>query len=295
MNAPHEALSPEDRELQRALERLAEPRVAESPLRARIEAFREKFTASGESTLAVPGPWPTEVRSETPVRYGAPPRLKIALLLFDDVVALDAVGPYEVLGVLGGVDFTFVAKTKGPVRAARGGLGLIADASIDEVDAADILLVPGGPGAEVVQRDAETLDWVRRIHENSTWTCSACTGSLILGAAGILDGRRATTHWASLERLAGYGSVALRQRVVIDDGIVTGAGVSAGIDMGLVMAALLRGEDAAQTVQLHLEYDPKPPFNAGSPATAPAHITEAVMSRLRAVQGRAGVPPVSGR
>jgi transcriptional regulator GlxA family with amidase domain len=281
MNAPREELSPEDRELQRALMGLAETSAPETALPAAIKAFHERFPGHPHAAALAPG---------------APPRrLKIALLLFDDLVALDAVGPYEVLGVLGGVDFTFVAKQKGPVRAARGGLGLVANASIDEVDHADMLLVPGGPGAELVQRDEATLDWIRRIHKNATWTCSACTGALILGAAGVLDGRRATTHWASLERLAAYGAVALRQRVVIDDGIVTGAGVSAGIDMGLVMAALLRGEDASQTVQLHLEYDPQPPFNAGSPATAPAHITEGVLARLRHAQGLAAAPPSTNR
>jgi putative intracellular protease/amidase len=298
---PDEPMTPEDLELKRVMETLAE---GESPngmrtesLKKAIRAFREKLPehdyvrALDPASFVEAGSPVSDVRSGDAAPFHAPRRrLTIALLLFNDLVALDAVGPYEVLSVLGGVEFKFVAKEKGPLRAARGRLGLIADYSIDEVPSADILLIPGGAGAETMQHDPEVLDWVRRIHQNATWTCSACTGSLILGAAGVLKGKRATTHWASLDRLAGYGAVAVRERVVVDDGIVTGAGVSAGLDMGLVMAALLRGEDAAQTVQLHLEYDPKPPFNAGSPATAPEHIRESVMARLRA--SRAAAPPL---
>lgn len=302
---PREAHSPEEAELKRKLEELGEARGATSPadadaagpLRGAIRAFREKLAEHDYVRALDPSPrvdaggFPREVRSEDSPAYRVPRRrMTIALLLFEDLVALDAVGPYEVLSVLGGVDFKFVGKRKGPLRAARGGLGLIADCTLEEVPAADMLLVPGGPGAEAMQRDPEVLDWIRRIHANATWTCSACTGSLILAAAGILEGRRATTHWASLDRLAAYGAIPVRERVVIEDGIVTGAGVSAGIDMGLVVAALLRGEDASQTVQLHLEYDPKPPFNSGSPATAPEHIREGVLERLHARRLGRGVP-----
>lgn len=280
----HEPMSPEDQELRRALDALGEngeaAADAAAPMKRALASFREKLAEHDYTRALDPS-------------GASRPRFTIALLLFDDVVALDAVGPYEVLGVLGGVDFKFVAKKKGPVRAARGGLGLVADYALDEVDSADMLLIPGGPGAEAMQRDEEVLGWVRQIHERATWTCSACTGSLVLGAAGILEGRRATTHWASLDRLAGYGARAVRERVVVEDGLVTSAGVSAGIDMGLVVAALLRGEDAAQTVQLHLEYDPRPPFNAGSPATAPEPIREKVMARLNA--GRAAMNPAGGR
>lgn len=302
----NEPMNPEDLELRRALDSIAEAHEDSGeavPMKRALQSFREKLSehpyarASDPAGTVEAGPEgpPTLVRDEASEPYSAPKRrMSIALLLFEDVVALDAVGPYEVLGVLGGVDFKFVAKKKGPLRASRGGLGLIADYSIDEVDSADMLLVPGGAGAELMQRDPEVLDWVRRLHRNATWTCSACTGSLILGAAGILEGKRATTHWASLDRLAAYGAVALRERAVVDDGIVTSAGVSAGIDMGLVVAALLRGDDAAQTVQLHLEYDPQPPFSAGSPATAPRHIRESVMARLNAARRAAGMPAVSG-
>lgn len=282
MNTPHEALTPEDRELQGALEALGgtqragtDDAAAKAPLRAALASFRRRL------------PEHDYIRALDPTG-GAKRRMTAAVLLFDDVVALDAVGPYEVLSVLGGIDFRFVGKRRGPVRAARGGLGLVVEATLDEVPAADILVIPGGPGAEAMQRDEEVLDWVRRIHADASWTCSACTGALILGAAGVLEGRRATTHWASLDRLAGYGAIVLRERVVIEDGLVTGAGVSAGIDMGLVLAALLRGEDAAQIAQLHLEYDPQPPFHSGSPATAPAHITETVMARLRLRRHAAG-------
>lgn len=284
MNTPQEALTPEDRELQRALEGLGETRNAETcdgepktPLRAALAAFRRRL------------PEHDYIRALDPAG-AARRRMTAAVLLFDDVVALDAVGPYEVLSVLGGIDFRFVGKRRGAVRAARGGLGLVVEATLDEVPAADLLVIPGGPGAGAMQRDEEVLDWVRRIHAGAAWTCSACTGALILGAAGVLEGRRATTHWASLDRLAGYGAIIVRERVVIEDGLVTGAGVSAGIDMGLVLAALLRGEDAAQIAQLHLEYDPQPPFHAGSPATAPAHITETVMARLRLRRQAAGKP-----
>ncbi len=283
---PNESMSPEDLELKAALASLTEGRGTKdaeaASLQHAIRSFREKLP-DHEYLRALD---PASGQGSAPARR----RLTIALLLFDDLVALDAVGPYEVLSVLGGVEFKFVAKEKGPLRAARGGLGLIADYTLDEVPSADILLVPGGAGAELVQHDPDVLDWVRKIHQNATWTCSACTGSLILAAAGVLKGKRATTHWASLDRLAAYGAIPVRERVVIEDGIVTGAGVSAGIDMGLVMAALLRGEDASKAVQLHLEYDPKPPFNSGSPATAPEHIREGVMARLRAA--RAAAPPL---
>lgn len=299
---PNEPMTPEDRELRQALESMSEPledHAEAAPIRRALESFREKLAGHPYARAIDPAgaakmdpmDAPTQVRSEESPPYHRPrPRMTVALLLFDDLVALDAVGPYEVLGVLGGVDFKFVAKKKGPLRAARGGLGLIADTSLNEVESADMLLVPGGPGAEAIQRDPEVLDWVRRMHANATWTCSACTGSLILAAAGILEGKRATTHWASLDRLADYGAIAVRERVVVEDGLVTGAGVSAGIDLGLVVAALLRGEEAAQTVQLHLEYDPHPPFDAGSPGTAPAHIRDRILARLGAVRRAADEP-----
>jgi transcriptional regulator GlxA family with amidase domain len=200
--------------------------------------------------------------------------MHIAILIFDKLTALDAIGPYEALSRLPGTELDFVAKEAGTVRSDTGRLGLVADRPIAEVDSPDILLIPGGEGNRPLMQDDEVLDWVRGVHETSTWTTSVCTGSLVLGAAGLLDGVRATTHWAYRDQLADLGADVVSDRVVIDGKIATAAGVSSGIDMALTLIAEIAGEDVAKAVQLGIEYDPQPPFDAGSPEKAPPAIVE---------------------
>jgi putative intracellular protease/amidase len=204
--------------------------------------------------------------------------MRIAILIFDELTALDAVGPYEVLSRLPGVQLEFVAKETGAKRTDTGALALVADRAIGEVDAAgvDILLIPGGQGNRPLLDDDDVLDWIRAVHAASEWTTSVCTGSLVLGAAGVLDGLRATSHWAYLERLADYGALPTAERVVVEGKVVTAAGVSSGIDMALTLVGEIAGPEVAQAIQLGIEYDPDPPFDAGSPAKAPPAIVEFV-------------------
>jgi transcriptional regulator GlxA family with amidase domain len=201
--------------------------------------------------------------------------MKTSILIFDGITALDAVGPYEVLGRPPGWEVEFVGKSRGEVRSDNGALGLSADRALDEVEQSDILLVPGGKGNRQLLQDKEVLGWVRRLDLESTWTTSVCTGSLVLGAAGLLDGRRATGHWLYLEMLREFGAEPVQERWVEDGKLLTAAGVSAGIDMALHLVGLEAGTEAAQAVQLAIEYDPHPPFDAGSPDKAPATIVEA--------------------
>ena len=207
--------------------------------------------------------------------------MDIAILLYDRFTALDAIGPYEVLSRVPGARVTFVAAEAGPLRTDSKMLTVVAERSIAEVPRPDIVLVPGGPGEVDARAGSETLQWLREVDETSTWTTSVCTGSLILAAAGLLDGRRATSHWLALERVGELGAVPVSERVVFDGKFVTGAGVSAGIDMALALAAELAGEEVAQAIQLGIEYDPQPPFDAGSPEKAPAAIVEAARARSR--------------
>jgi transcriptional regulator GlxA family with amidase domain len=202
--------------------------------------------------------------------------MRIAILIFDKLTALDAIGPYEVLSRLPGAELSFVAKEAGMKRADTGRLGLNADLAISELPDPDLVLVPGGEGNRPLLADEEVLDWLRGAHEGSTWTTSVCTGSLLLGAAGILEGKRATSHWAFRDRLRDYGAEPVAERVVHDGKVITAAGVAAGIDMALSLAARDVGDEFAQAVQLGIEYDPQPPFDAGSPEKAPAEIVDAV-------------------
>jgi putative intracellular protease/amidase len=205
--------------------------------------------------------------------------MNIAILLFDRLTALDAVGPYEVLSRLPGATVTFVAEEAGPKRTDTGQLALTADASLAELVHPEVVVVPGGPGREALMNDGSVHDWLRTAHETSTWTTSVCTGSLILAAAGLLKGKRATSHWLALEELRGLGVDAVPERVVFDGKIVTAAGVSAGIDMALALAAKIADERTAQAIQLGIEYDPQPPFDAGSPERAPVEIVQALRAR----------------
>lgn len=208
--------------------------------------------------------------------------MQIAILVFDKLTALDAIGPYEVLSRIPGYELTFVATEAGEKRTDTGRLGITADATLDEVPEPDILLIPGGEGNRPLLHDEEVLGWVRHVHEHSTWTTSVCTGSLVLGAAGVLEGKRATTHWAYRDALADYGAEAVAERYVEDGKVMTAAGVSAGIDMALTLTARLTHDDVARAIQLGIEYDPDPPFDAGSPEKAGQNLVDLVRGLERA-------------
>jgi len=202
-----------------------------------------------------------------------------AIVLFDRFTALDAVGPYEVLSSLPGAEVVFAAHVPGPVVNEKGTLRLTADAALADVLRPDVIVVPGGPGQNAHMADEALLGWLRAADSRSAWTTSVCTGSLLLASAGLLKGRRATTHWLAMDMLAGLGAVPATGRVVTDGKYMTAAGVSAGLDMALALAGKLAGDAVAQSVQLALEYDPQPPYQAGSPATAPPAITGALRAR----------------
>jgi putative intracellular protease/amidase len=190
--------------------------------------------------------------------------MQIAVALFEQVTALDAVGPYEVLQRLPGAEVRFVGHRKGEVRTDNGFLGLTVDYTFDEAPNPEIVLVPGGVGTRALVNDAAMLDWIRTAHETSLYTTSVCTGSLLLGAAGLLDGLEATTHFAARQLLAKYGATPSDQRVVEQGKIITAAGVSSGIDMALVLAERVADATTAQALQLGIEYDPQPPHDAGA-------------------------------
>jgi transcriptional regulator GlxA family with amidase domain len=207
--------------------------------------------------------------------------MQIAIVLFDRFTALDAVGPYEILCRLPGAETVFVAERTGPVRTDRGSLALTADKTLAEVPSPDVVVVPGGPGQSPQMANEILLDWLRAADATSTWTTSVCTGSLLLAAAGLLDGRRATSHWLALDFLKPFGVEPTGERVVFDGKYVTAAGVSSGIDMGLALFGRIAGDERAQAVQLATEYDPQPPYDAGSPQKAPAHIVDRLRGRSR--------------
>ncbi len=213
---------------------------------------------------------------------------EIAFLLFDGITSLDAVGPYEVLQRLPGATVRMLAREPGPKRDRKGNLALVADCALGEVPSPDIVVVPGGFGVEAVMKDESTLEWLRRAHETSRWTSSVCTGSLVLGAAGLLKGLRATTHWMWMDRLRDFGAEPTEERVVFQGKVVTAAGVSSGIDMALRMVQLAAGDEIAQGIQLGIEYDPQPPFDAGSPHKAPAAVVEAVRRSMERTRDSGG-------
>jgi putative intracellular protease/amidase len=203
--------------------------------------------------------------------------VKIAVLLFDGFTMLDAVGPIEVLSLLPNSEIKVVAKAPGIVWPDNQAIPFIAPFGIADVQEADILLIPGGPGSDAVETDAEVLNWVRDVDATTQWTCSVCTGALILASAGLLKGKEATTHWSVLARLSDLGALPLSERWVERDKVITAAGVSAGIDMALVLASRIADDRAAQAIQLAIEYDPTPPFRSGSLALAGPDIVGAVL------------------
>jgi putative intracellular protease/amidase len=213
-------------------------------------------------------------------------KTEIAIVLYEGFTALDAIGPYEVLSRMPGARVTFIAARPGPLRTDNGMLELVAERSLEEAGQPDIFLVPGGPGDVVARAGEPVLEWVREADRTSKWTTSVCTGSLILAAAGLLDGRRATSHWLAMEELRRLGAEPVSERVVFDGKLVTAAGVSAGIDMALTFVARIAGDTLAQAIQLGIEYDPQPPFDAGSPRTAPAHVVELVRAASPRVQAQ---------
>jgi len=210
--------------------------------------------------------------------------MRIAIPLYDRFTALDAVGPYEVLSRLPGATVHFVADEPGMKRTETGMLGLSADLALEELPDPEIVVVPGGYGTRALLDDEQFVGWVRRAHETSEWTTSVCTGSLVLAAAGILDGLEATTHWLEYDLLESLGARPTSRRVVEQGKVITAAGVSSGIDMALVLAAHVAGDDVAKAIQLGIEYDPEPPFDSGSPSKAGAEIVELVTKLARAEQ-----------
>lgn len=203
--------------------------------------------------------------------------MQVAAVLFPDVTALDVVGPCEVLHRLPDLSVVFVGQETGVVRS-DGALGLAVDATFADVPRPDVLIVPGGPGVDRLCDAPGFLDWLRAAHRSTRYTASVCTGAFALGAAGLLDGLAATTHWGQVDVLAASGAVPTAQRVVeqLPERIITAAGISAGIDLGLRLCELLADATAAQAMQLLLEYDPQPPYQYLAPTEAPA----AVLARL---------------
>jgi transcriptional regulator GlxA family with amidase domain len=212
--------------------------------------------------------------------------MQIAALVFDAITPLDIVGPIEVLARMPGAEIVIVGKQRGPVRDPRTHWTLTAEASIAEVPRPDVLVLPGGAGVRPLCAEEPILEWLRLAHGTTSWTTSVCTGSLLLGAAGLLRGLTATTHWASRELLEQFGARYVEERVVQQGKIITSAGVSSGIDMALTLVAKMAGDDIAKGIQLSIEYDPQPPFNCGAPSKA----EPAVLDRVRQTMQRAAAP-----
>jgi cyclohexyl-isocyanide hydratase len=213
------------------------------------------------------------------------PDLKIGSVIFDDMDQIDFTGPYEVLAALPNTTYTTYGLSERPVRDQHG-LLLQPDAVLEDAPQLDVLHVPGGPGQEAHMDSQRLLNWLQQQASGAQCVLSVCTGALLLGAAGLLRGRRATTHWASVDLLPIFGATIVKQRVVTDDTFVFASGVTAGIDAALLVAAKLRGVDEAQAVQLSIQYAPEPPFSSGTPQTAPPHVLRTVTDRFRQLSER---------
>ncbi|WP_433544309.1 DJ-1/PfpI family protein (plasmid) [Streptomyces sp. CA-294286] len=251
----------------------------------RHSTTRRNVLRGSAATVALAATAATATEAHAVPRDGTGPN--IGILLYDGYSLLDPTGPAEVLSRLPGATVTMIAAKRGAVRTDTGDVALVAEQSIDEVDRLDVLLVPGAGnrGTVAAMNDKTLLRWIRRIHRHSRWTTSVCTGSIVLAAAGLLDGRRATTYWASAEYLQSTFDVTyLPQRYVRSGKIITAAGVSAGVDMALHLASLLSDDDTAKAIQLAVEYDPQPPFDSGNAAQASPQLKERALRLLAASQ-----------
>jgi len=204
---------------------------------------------------------------------------QIGMLLFPKLTQLDMTGPYEVLARLPNTKVHLVAHSMAPVKTDRG-MEIVPTVTFGDCPQLDLFMVPGGPGQQELMEDEEALAFLRKQAQRAKYVTSVCTGSLVLGAAGLLKGRRATSHWAALEHLKLLGAIPVSEKVVIDGNVITGAGVTSGIDFALAVAALLEGEETARQIQLQIEYDPSPPFNSGSPKTASAETVSLLRAKL---------------
>ena len=219
----------------------------------------------------------------------------IGMLIFPQLTQLDMTGPYEVLARLPNTKVHLVAHTIAPVTTDRG-MQIVPSVTFADCPQLDLVMVPGGPGQQDLMEDPVVLEFLRRQASGAKYVTSVCTGSLVLGAAGLLKGKRATSHWAAIEHLKALGAIPVSERGVVDGNIITGAGVASGIDFALAVAARLEGEEVARQIQLQIEYDPAPPFNSGSPATASAETLAALRARLAALnEQRAEVAARVGR
>lgn len=207
----------------------------------------------------------------------------IGMLIFRDMTQLDFTGPYEVFSQVPGCEVRVLAKTLEPVPA-KGGLKILPDTRLADAPALDVLFVPGGPGVGALMEDREVLEFLRRQAAHARYVTSVCTGGLVLGAAGLLKGYRAATHWLSMDLLPVFGATPAAERVVVDRNRITGGGVTAGIDFALSIAAEIAGPAAAKEIQLLIEYNPAPPFACGHPQTAEAGIVENVRRARVAMQ-----------
>jgi transcriptional regulator GlxA family with amidase domain len=211
--------------------------------------------------------------------------VQIAIGLYPGFTALDAIGPYQVLSNLPGAEVVLCAEERGRLDDDNGLLHFVIDHNFGDAPSPDVLLVPGGLVTRRIARERGAIvDWIAAAHPKTTYTTSVCTGALLLGAAGILDGLDATTHWIAYDELRRYGARPTEQRVVFQGKVVTAAGVSAGIDLALALVGELAGPEIAQAIQLGIEYDPQPPFDAGAPSKAPAPILEVVTATMRAAE-----------
>jgi transcriptional regulator GlxA family with amidase domain len=208
-----------------------------------------------------------------------PPNVRFAFLIYDGFTALDLIGPYEVFSGWPDAELHYVAKSHDPVRTDRG-LRVLPTDTTKSLEEADLVLVPGAGNPLKPLEDEELLRWARAVAEHATWMTSVCTGAGIYAAAGLLNGRRATTHWAVREHLASMGVDVSTDRVVIDRPFASAAGVSAGIDLALSLTAEVHGEELARQLQLAIEYDPEPPFDSGSPETASDELKMATLQIL---------------
>lgn len=210
------------------------------------------------------------------------PPVSIAFLVFPNVTQLDLTGPAQVLSRLGNTTLNLVWKDKSPVPTDAG-FPLLPTATFEEIDQADILCVPGGLGTMEIMQDQTVLAWLQKIAAKADWVTSVCTGSLVLGAAGLLKGYKSGCHWASIDQLSYFGAIPVRERIVEDRNRFSGGGVTSGIDFALALAARIRGEDFAKFIQLAIEYDPNPPFDAGSPDKVSPEILERYYKMIDAV------------